>query len=995
MDIHSDSHDKQDEELNQFHNCKYVELNEIEKELSPQNYAFKAMHFNIRSLNENFHKLQLLLHNITESKVSLDFLLLCETFMTDYNCMLFNLPGYSKVEHHRKNSRGGGVAIYVKNCHDYKIRNDLSYYEEGIFESIFIETTLNKKQVLVGEIYRVPNSDIKNFNARYNSIIEKIKSEKKQLVIGSDQNLNLLHTDSQVLTQEFLDINYSNGILPVIDKPTRITHATATLIDNIYTNYEGIYQSGILYSHISDHLPVFLFFGKNFYQEKSNASIKITYRKITEASLNKIRQNLDIDWNSEMNDLNTEEAFVYLTDKINEVVNNNCPQKTLTISNKSIIKEPWMTGGLMNSSRKVEKLYKNCHNLSREHPSFKKYIKYRNLYNKTKRNAKTKFYHDRIIEARTDSAKTWKILNTLIGKTNNKNEVTSFFNINGTLTHDKNLISNGFCEFFSNVGPRLAAKIPDSNMLFTDFLKDPHPDSIFLAPTDPEEIYKILSNLRPKKSTGIDGISNDLLKKLSFYIKIPLSIAINKSLETGLVPDSLKIAKIIPIFKAKDKQLLTNYRPISLLPNISKILEKVVHKRIYTFLTSSNLLYKSQYGFRNNHSTNQAIAEFLSCVLKGFDDKKYTLALFLDLSKAFDTIDHNILLQKLNYYGIRGTAQQWIGSYLSGRVQYVEYNGVKSQLNRMTCGVPQGSVLGPLLFIIYMNDLHFALTHSSGILFADDTTIHYTNDNITDLFHVMNCDLNQITQWFRANKLSLNLSKTHYILFSSAYMEEPVHSHIIRINGHVIEPVNETVFLGLNIDKKLSWDAHTKTISSKLSSSLYLLRQVSNCIPKEVLKTLYFSLVYSKLQYGIMHWGNKGTFAYNLEPIIRKQEKAICIINKKKYTKRNSHLFSAVKSLKFQDIVYLEMMKFMYDNHHNNLPQPLLNLFTRNANIHNYNTRHARDPHLGIYIHKQVSESFLHKAPFDWAKLDVDITSSLTKESFTKKLKKKIIANYD
>ena len=994
MDVNSVRDDDQDEELNQLHNCKYVELENIEKELSPKNYAFKAMHYNIRSLNENFHKLQLLLHNITKSNVNVDFLLLCETFLTDYNCMLFNLPGYSRVEYHRKNSRGGGVAIYIKNCYDYKIRKDLSYYEEGIFESIFIETTLNHKQVLIGEIYRVPNSDIKYFNDKYNNIIEKIKSEKKQLIIGSDQNLNLINADSQVLTQEFLDINYSNGILPVIDKPTRITHATATLIDNIYTNYEGIYQSGILYSHISDHLPVFLLFGKNLHKKQSKTMTTITYRKITETSLKKMKEQLDIDWNQEMDELNTDEAFQLLCNKITQAVNNNCPQKTLKINAKYIIKEPWMTAGLINSSRKLEKLYKNCHNLDREHPNYKKYIKYRNLFNKTKRTAKIKFYHDRIIEARTDSAKTWKILNILIGKINNKNEVTSFFNINGTLTNDKYLISNGFCDFFSNVGPNLAAKIPDSNMFFTDFLNDHHPGSIFLAPTDPEEVFKILCNLHPKKSSGVDGINNDLLKKLSPVIKIPLSIAINKSLETGIVPDSLKIAKIVPIFKAKDKQLLTNYRPISLLPNISKILEKVVHKRIYKFLTSRNLLYKSQYGFRNNHSTNQAIAEFLSCVLKGFDEKKYTLALFLDLSKAFDTIDHNILLQKLNFYGIRGTAQKWIENYLSGRMQYVEYSGVKSQSNKMTCGVPQGSVLGPLLFIIYMNDLHYALTYSSGVLFADDTTIHYTHDSITDLYNAMNSDLNQVTQWFRANKLSLNLSKTHYILFSSIYMEEPAHSQIIRIDGHEIEPVDQTVFLGLEIDKNLLWDAHTKKISAKLSSSLYLLRQASNCLPKEVLKTLYYSLVFSKLQYGIMHWGNKGTFAYNLDPIISKQEKAICIINKKKYSKRNSFLFSAVKALKFHDIVYLEMMKFMFDNHHNSLPQPLLSLFTPNTNIHSYNTRHARDPHLEIYMYKQVSESFLHKAPFEWAKLDVDITSSFTKNSFTRKLKKKIIADY-
>ena len=405
-----------------------------------------------------------------------------------------------------------------------------------------------------------------------------------------------------------------------------------------------------------------------------------------------------IDWNARMENMDTTASFNFLIDNINLAINHHCPEKNITLSKKNLIREPWMTSGLINSSRKVNRLYKDCYLLDKTHPKYVKFLNYRNLFNKTKRTAKIKYYETAINESKNDSTQTWRILNKLIGKINNKQEITSFFKVNGTLIEDKNVISNGFCNFFSDVGPNLASKIPNSNHPPSYYLHGNHSDSIFLTPTTATELSQIIKKLRSKKSAGIDGISNDLIKKLANSISEPLSIAINKSMEAGYVPDTLKVAKIIPVYKSKDKQVFNNYRPISLLSNISKILEKVIHKRIYSFLTSKNILYQSQYGFRGNHSTNLAIAEFLANIYNGFEKQKFTLALFLDLSKAFDTIDHTILLNKLNYYGIRGVALKWMTSYLTGSKQFVDFKGVHSTQQNVTCGVPQGLVL---LFICY------------------------------------------------------------------------------------------------------------------------------------------------------------------------------------------------------------------------------------------------------------------------------------------------------
>ena len=298
---------------------------------------------------------------------------------------------------------------------------------------------------------------------------------------------------------------------------------------------------------------------------------------------------------------------------------------------------------------------------------------------------------------------------------------------------------------------------------------NPNPSSMYFIPTGPNEIIKILKSCKAKKSTGDDGISMILLKQLSESCSVPLAMIINMSLEQGIVPDAMKLARVIPIHKSKSKQEFNNYRPISLLSSISKVLEKVVHNRLYSFLTKHNLLYCRQYGFRPKRSTIDAITEFTADVLPSLDSKKKCLSVYLDLSKAFDTINHDILLRKLQYYGVRGTTLAWFRSYLDQRRQYVSYLGTQSNTMVMSFGVPQGSVLGPLLFILYSNDTPNSLIHCKTILFADDTTVYIAGDNQQALYDQVNTDLKNLTDWFRANQLSVNPSKPNISYFQEMY----------------------------------------------------------------------------------------------------------------------------------------------------------------------------------------------------------------------------------
>ena len=282
-----------------------------------------------------------------------------------------------------------------------------------------------------------------------------------------------------------------------------------------------------------------------------------------------------------------------------------------------------------------------------------------------------------------------------------------------------------------------------------------------------EEVERELLKIDPSKSTGFDDLNPKVIHQIAPLIKYPLALIFNKSLSQGVVPKNLKCSLISPVYKSEDKSLVSNYRPVSVLPCFSKILEKLMFKRLMSFIEKHKILYQDQYGFRKNHSTEMAIISLTQKVTEAIENKKITIGIFLDLSKAFDTVDHSILLDKLEYYGIRGITLKWFKSYLSDRKQIVKFYEYRSSMKTISCGVPQGSVLGPLLFLLYVNDIHRSSTLLSFILFADDTNIFNSHSDINTLITTTNEELKKVAEWLRANKLSLNIKKTQFIIFKA------------------------------------------------------------------------------------------------------------------------------------------------------------------------------------------------------------------------------------
>ena len=534
------------------------------------------------------------------------------------------------------------------------------------------------------------------------------------------------------------------------------------------------------------------------------------YRQYTKSNIESFKRKIDeTDFTGVLQCNDAQKAFTMYHKQYLNVYEAWFPIKTVKSNYRT--RKPWLTTAIKNSIRHKNTLYKK----SLKRPSLQNiscYKEYKSLLNMLIKRCEKAYYEEQFRMNTNNLKRSWALIKNIIYKHRNKN-VSTRFKFDGEAVSDKKRIAEEFNKFYVNVGLSLANKLPNSDVCPTSFIRESNMHSMGITAVTTEELFQIFRNLKDS-STGCDDIAACIVKS-TFECNIDILLHIfNLSILNGIFPDELKLAKVIPLFKSGDTMLTNNYRPVSILPLFSKVLEKLMYDRLLSFVKKYQLLYKYQFGFREYHGTDIALTVLTDKIMSAFDEGDIVLGVFLDLSKAFDTVNHEILLMKLHKYGIRGLAYKWFSTYLSNRQQYVSFNGNDSQPQVIKCGVPQGSILGPLLFLLYVNDIANASSVLFMILFADDTNVFVQGKNINKMFNTMNGELQKLAEWMCINKLSLSVKKTEYIIFSLKRIS--VSEKQIVLNGIPIERVKMFKFLGGLIDEHLTWDQHVLFIKKKL-----------------------------------------------------------------------------------------------------------------------------------------------------------------------------------
>ena len=782
-------------------------------------------HINIRSITNKWDvfKTQFLstnLHIITISETWLNEKLPSEFYkLTNDYTFLRNDRNWSD-EGHSNIKKGGGVALYVKNSLNY---SDVDFIHLNTnnknIESQWVSIKQqNSRTILIGNVYRPPQGNIETFIQVLEDILTSMDLSKIELFIMGDLNIDILERKNPN-TKKLLELIKTFGLRQLIKTPTRYSKDKNSLIDVIITNSDFISNSGVCDVNLSDHQMI-IATRKKARAKKQKCDFKgRSYRNYNKQTF----QNLII--NAEWNSFLLQET---VTGKWNEMlkiiyksIDNLCPIKSFKIKQ---IKEAWITPQLLELIKDKDHALKKAKK-KKDPELWKNAKRLRNNCTKRLRDARAEFIKDRLDQNMGDSKKFWKNIQEVIPnkKSNNRNIFNLLDNSTKEMIESENT-ADFINDYFTNIGPNLAKDLRKP----WSFVGEKPDEILDELLTNEVEIIELCKGININKSSSIENLSSEIIRDAFEAIPSMVVELFNLSFNKSEIPVEWKIAKVTPLPKAGDSRNVSNLRPVSILPLPSKLIEKIVHKRVYNHCNNNKFLDEKQGGFRPNHSTVSTTSYFINDLYTAMSNNEISIAVYIDAMKAFDTVNHNILLNKLQYFGITGKCADWFEEYLKGRQQCTIANDVISSLKPIKCGVPQGSVCGPLLFLLYINDISKSLKKCKVSLYADDTVLYYSSNNLNQAVNNIQNDLAELSSWCDINKLTINCKKTKYCVYGMRKIVKRSKNVdiILSLNNIPLERVCSYKYLGFILDDHLNFNKHISSMVSTVSHKLYLLSRI-------------------------------------------------------------------------------------------------------------------------------------------------------------------------